>query len=97
MFMPLTVGEIDNMKFILLQWYYTYYRYRANAKQAVDNLTFGVQRAECFGLLGKLSYIKSTGSKNEVFKEEAIKPDISECMVNKLQKCYLFSKLFFFV
>jgi len=27
-------------------------RYRANAKQAVDNLTFGVQRAECFGLLG---------------------------------------------
>ena len=28
-------------------------RYRKNAKQAVDRLTFGVQRAECFGLLGE--------------------------------------------
>ena len=28
-------------------------RYRKNAKQAVDSLTFGVQRAECFGLLGE--------------------------------------------
>ena len=30
-----------------------FYRYRKNAKQAVDSLTFGVQRAECFGLLGE--------------------------------------------
>merc|ERR1719499_2741837 len=27
-------------------------RYKKNAKQAVDHLTFGVQKAECFGLLG---------------------------------------------
>ena len=28
-------------------------RYRRNAKPAVNCLTFGVQRAECFGLLGE--------------------------------------------
>ena len=28
-------------------------RYKRNAKQAVDSLTFGVKKSECFGLLGK--------------------------------------------
>ena len=27
--------------------------YKRNAKQAVDSLTFGVKKSECFGLLGK--------------------------------------------
>ena len=30
-----------------------FFRYKKNAKQAVDHLTFGVQKAECFGLLGR--------------------------------------------
>ena len=31
-------------------------RYKRKGKQAVDQLTFGVRRAECFGLLGKSFY-----------------------------------------
>ena len=29
-------------------------RYKRKGKQAVDQLTFGVRRAECFGLLGAI-------------------------------------------
>lgn len=39
-----------------IKWYLNkqnLFRYKKNAKQAVDHLTFGVQKAECFGLLGE--------------------------------------------
>merc|ERR1719373_966875 len=51
-------------------------RYRSNAKRAVDNLTFGVQKAECFGLLGvngagKTSTFKMLTGDTEVTDGEA--------------------------
>merc|ERR1719373_1356322 len=51
-------------------------RYRRNAKRAVDNLTFGVQKAECFGLLGvngagKTSTFKMLTGDTEVTSGEA--------------------------
>ena len=35
------------------KYIFIYSRYKRNAKQAVDSLTFGVKKSECFGLLGK--------------------------------------------
>merc|ERR1712079_112798 len=34
-------------------------RYKRKGKRAVDQLTFGVRRAECFGLLGAITLQKS--------------------------------------
>ena len=40
-------------KFVRMLFLKFVLRYNKNSKQAVDSLTFGVKKSECFGLLGK--------------------------------------------
>ena len=44
---------------------FIYSRYKRNAKQAVDSLTFGVKKSECFGLLGKFE-----PERNRIFNKQ---------------------------
>jgi len=65
-------------------------RYKKNAKQAVDHLTFGVQKAECFGLLGvngagKTTTFKMLTGDTDVTKGEAFVNGFS--ILSQMDKC----------